>query len=143
MCLPSIVITIVLSLSMTYHLVSIKEQRVSHREQKLLIHLEARSSSPDFSGLLFARSLVFYVVFCRYFFSFFLLAIALPVLRFTDFFFPHLFLLAFLILNTAFRSRRKGCMTVSYDLEGSCKPIQTSLRPPLFIEVPVFSQNSE
>jgi hypothetical protein len=61
----------------------------------------------------------------------------------TDFLLPHWYLLAFLILNTAFRSRRKGYMTLSYDLEGSCKPIQTSLRPPLFIEVPVSSQKSE
>jgi hypothetical protein len=44
--------------------------RVSHGEQKLLTHLEAQRSPSVFSGLLFARPLVFYVVFCRYFFLF-------------------------------------------------------------------------
>ena len=73
--------------------------RMSHGEQKLLTHLEAQRSPFVFSGLLFARSLVFYEIFFPFGHCI------------TDFFFPHWYLLTFIILNTAFRSRRKGCMT--------------------------------
>jgi hypothetical protein len=50
----------------------------------------AHEFTPDFSGVVVARSLVFFVVFLRllFFFVLFLLIIVLSVLRFTDIDYP-------------------------------------------------------
>jgi hypothetical protein len=72
-------------------------RRVSHVKQELLTLPKHLSSSPDFSEVRVSGSLVFCVVFCRWLFVLFILAIVLSVLRLRPLIAPFWYLQTFRI----------------------------------------------
>ena len=80
----NIIAIAILSSFMSYYFVTRVIPQVPHVEQELFTLPEHLSSPADFSGIRYARSLVFCVMFCRQLFDLFLLAIVLSVhLQFT------------------------------------------------------------
>ena len=103
-----VVITLVVSSSLGL------QQWVSHVEQELFTHPESMSSIPVLSGIFGVRSLVLWVVFYRYFFSFSFWS------SYYGCFITPLVSSNFFILNTAFTSRKRGYEQGSTFFISSC-----------------------